>query len=229
MDTIKDSAGINITVYADKIDELLHEFYMRFIPEADKADPDKIEQYITDSPQNRYNAALMYICNALFKDRKILKVSPYMKTANTTIFTNNNKYNYELLSWLCDLYIYYCSIYDKVVSLNGYSYLTGININTILGWNDDHKYRVSTDGNSIYKRLFTASEQSLAGMLTGRKNPVGVLGILNHVHAWSMPGVSHETVNKRSITAAELPKLGKSHNSEPYQIQDNSTNTPKKS
>ena len=108
MDTIKDSAGINITVYADKIDELLHEFYMRFIPEADKADPDKIEQYITDSPQNRYNAALMYICNALFKDRKILKVSPYMKTANTTIFTNNNKYNYELLSWLCDLYIYYC-------------------------------------------------------------------------------------------------------------------------
>ena len=118
---------------------------------------------------------------------------------------------------------------ENIISSYISTILELININTILGWNDDHKYSVSTDGNSIYKRLFTASEQSLAGMLTGRKNPVGVLGILNHVHAWSMPGVSHETVNKRSITAAELPKLGKSHNSEPYQIQDNSTNTPKKS
>ena len=47
MENIKDNNGFNIIVYADKIDFLLHEFYLRFIPESDKEDPDKIEQYIT--------------------------------------------------------------------------------------------------------------------------------------------------------------------------------------
>lgn len=213
METFKDNNGIDITVYADKIDFLLHEFYLRFIPESDKEDPDKIEQYITDSPQNRFNAALMYIGNSYFKGNKDLKLKPFTYNQNNRIFTNNNKYDYSLLSYIADLYIYYCSIYDKVVSLNGYSYLTGIAITTIIGWNsDDSKYRVSQDGIQVYKKLFEASESSLSGMLTGKKNPVGVLGILNHLHSWSMPGVSHERVDKRSLTAADLPKLGKLHN-----------------
>ena len=44
--------------------------------------------------------------------------------------------------------------------------------------------------------------------MTGKQNPVGVLGVLNRHYQWNMPGVSREQAGKRALTAAELPKLG---------------------
>ena len=49
--------------------------------------------------------------------------------------------------------------------------------------------------------------------MTGKQNPVGVLGVLNRHYQWNMPGVSREQANKSALTAAELPKLGENHNS----------------
>ena len=44
-------------------------------------------------------------------------------------------------------------------------------------------------------------------LVTGKQNPVGILGVLNRHYQWNLPGVSREQANKRSLTAAELPKL----------------------
>lgn len=45
-------------------------------------------------------------------------------------------------------------------------------------------------------------------LVTGKQNPVGVLGVLNRHYAWNLPGVSKERTSERSLTASELPKLG---------------------
>ena len=44
-------------------------------------------------------------------------------------------------------------------------------------------------------------------LVTGKQNPVGVLGVLNHHYGWNMPGARGEPENKKVLTAAELPKL----------------------
>lgn len=217
MENIKDYAGNDITIYANKIDLYLHEFYSQFADEKTEEDPEKLEQLITDSTQNRYNAALMYIRQHVFTDKRSLKTVPYMVTKGTTIKTNNNEYDYDLLNDISDYYIYICSVYDKNVSLYGFSCLTGIDYNIALRWNNSEQYKVSSKGISVYQKLYAAEEQCLKGMLTGKRNPVGILGILNHTFNWSMPGVSREQVSKRPVLSAEqLPRLdnmGNMHNS----------------
>ena len=62
---------------------------------------------------------------------------------------------------------------------------------------------------NVYKKLNEFREESLSNKLvTGRQNPVGVLGVLNRHYQWNMPGVSRESANKQALTAAELPQLG---------------------
>ena len=64
----------------------------------------------------------------------------------------------------------------------------------------------------MYKKLSQFREESLSNKLvTGKQNPVGILGVLNRHYQWNMPGVSREQANKRALTDAELPKLDSSN------------------
>ena len=90
----------------------------------------------------------------------------------------------------------------------GFSKLTGIDNDTIYSWSVDRG--VSQQGVRIHKKLTMEREESLsAKLVTGKQNPVGVLGVLNRHYQWNMPGVSRETSSKQALTAADLPRLGK--------------------
>lgn len=100
-----------------------------------------------------------------------------------------------------------CMMYDKEVSINGFTFLTGISQDCIYAWGNNAR-ELSTSGNEIYKKLNQYREESLSNKLaTGNKNPVGVLAILNRHYQWNMPGVSRENASKQTLSAAELPKL----------------------
>ena len=72
-------------------------------------------------------------------------------------------------------------------------------------------YKLSSRSFGIYKKLSQFREESLSNKLvTGKQNPVGILGVLNRHYQWNMPGVSREQANKHALTAAELPKLNSS-------------------
>lgn len=97
----------------------------------------------------------------------------------------------------------------------GFSKLTGIDNDTIYSWSVDRG--VSQQGVRIHKKLTMEREESLsAKLVTGKQNPVGVLGVLNRHYQWNMPGVSRETASKQALTAADLPKLG---NQKPELVQ----------
>lgn len=157
--------------------------------------------------QSVWNACLMYVQRHAFPDRQALKA-----TENNPEYINNimpstcGAYNYDLLDTICNAYIYYCYMYDKEVSIQGFSKLTNIDYYTITQWGMD--IRLSKKSKGIYKKLISEREESLSAKLaSGKSNPVGILSILNHWYSWNLPGVTREQSTRTALTAAELPRL----------------------
>ncbi len=159
-------------------------------------------------PQSVWNGCLMYIRKYVFpKGSNRLKDHNIYNTDNNNIQSNFNKYNHNLVNDVLDIYIYLCTVYDKEISIIGFSNLTGIDTELIHIWKEDAPGSPSFN---VYKKLNQLREESLSNKLaTGNKNPVGILAILNRHYAWNLPGVSKETDNnKRALGVEQLPKLG---------------------
>lgn len=157
--------------------------------------------------QSVWNACLMYVQRHVFPDRQALKA-----TKNSPEYVNNimpstcGAYNYDLLDTIVNTYIYYCYMYDKEVSIQGFSKLVGIPKTVIDLWGTD--LRLSKKSINIYKKLIAEREESLSAKLaSGKSNPVGILSILNHWYSWNLPGVTREQSTRTALTAAELPRL----------------------
>ena len=162
---------------------------------------------MTKEPQSRWNSCLHYIYKHVFANG-CLKQSNNIYNINNNIPSNYNSYDYDMVLKVLDIYIFdMCMRYDKEVSVIGFSTLTGIDESVIYDWGNGST-KLSTTSAKIYKKLNEFREESLSNKLvTGNKNPVGILGVLNRHYQWNMPGVSPEQANKTAITAAELAKL----------------------
>ena len=176
--TVKTSDGIEI--YENAICEYLDQYI----------DSHEIED-MRREPQSRWNAALLYINKYYFK------LHPEVLTTPGTV---SNSYNLDAVNTVCDIYINLCYEYDKEISILGFSKLTGINQDTFYDWGNQSS-RPSSLGCDIYKKLRQEREESLSNMLiSGKRNPVGLLGALNRHYGWNMGqprGVSGE--QKQSI------------------------------
>lgn len=177
------------------------------------------EQNIEDlkaESQSVWNAALMYVKRHVFADPSILKLSKPLEGYNNNYYNNQysnlnncncNAYDIDKVNSVCDYYIYICNLYNKGVTISGFSKLTGIGESTIHEWGDDNK-KLSKSSLEVYKKLSREYENSAESKLWGNKNPVAVMAILNKRFGWNLPGVSKERTSERALTASELPKLG---------------------
>ena len=194
--------GEGIEVFENAICEYLQQYI----------DERKIEN-MSKEPQSKWNAALMYIHKNYFK----LHPSA-LKSKNRV----SNTYNLDIVNEICDIYINLCYEYDKEISILGFSKLTGINADTFYDWGNGSS-RATTNACEIYKKLTQEREESLSNMLiSGKRNPVGLLGALNRHYGWNMGqprGNSGEqkqsieqiqqkylTENTKLIENKELPK-----------------------
>lgn len=151
--------------------------------------------------QNKWNAALLYIYKYVFKDKNIL-IKPH---------TVSNSYDIPLVNNICDIYINYCYLYDKEISILGFSKLTGINQDTIYSWGNN-EYMASSNASEIYKKLNKEREESLSNILiSGKRNPVGILGALNRHYQWNMPGVSNKD-NAKALNKQTPEQIAKQYN-----------------
>lgn len=177
------------------------------------------EQNIKDmreASQSVWNAALMYIKRHVFNNTDMLKSSKPLTGYNNNNYNNQysnlnksncNSYDIDTVSSICDYYIYLCMMYDKEVSIIGFCNLTGISQECIHTWGNNAR-ELSTSGCEIYKKLHQFREESLSNKLaTAKRNPVGILAILNRHYSWNLPGVSKESAGKQALTDAELPKV----------------------
>lgn len=144
-----------------------------------------LDQYIEEhnvedmhkEPQSRWNAALLYINKNLFKPHPEI-----LKSENRV----SNTYDINIINTICDIYIELCYEYDKEVSILGFCKLTGIVQDTIYQWGNETT-RLGSSASEIYKKLSTEREESLSNMLiSGKRNPVGLLGALNRHYGWNM-------------------------------------------
>lgn len=128
-------------------------------------------------PQSRWNAALLYI------NKNYFKLHPEVLTTPGTV---SNSYNLDAVNSVCDIYINLCYEYDKEISILGFSKLTGINQDTFYDWGNQSS-RPGSSACEIYKKLSQEREESLSNMLiSGKRNPVGLLGALNRHYGWNM-------------------------------------------
>lgn len=128
--------------------------------------------------QSRWNSVLMYIYQYAFKP-----VDTDKRQYNE--HSNINYSDIDLLKSVCNIYINLCYEYSKEISILGFSKLTGINPDTIYTWGkEDGLSRGTSD---IYKNLNREREESLSvRLVSGKGNPVGILGILNRHYGWNM-------------------------------------------
>ncbi len=162
---------------------------------------------IKKESQSVWNSALYYIQKKLFDSNYFKSKDNY--NTNNKVFkeSNYNSYNFELVMYVLDIYIYdMCMKYDKEVSILGFSSLTGIPDSTIYDWG---KNTLSSTASEILEKLRKYQEESLSNKLvTGAKNPVGVIAILNRRYGWASPYTSDSRQQARALTANELPQLG---------------------
>ena len=178
VETVQTDSGSEI------FESAIHEYLQEYI------DTHEIEDMHRE-PQSRWNAALLYINKYYFK------LHPEVLTTPGTV---SNSYNLDAVNGVCDIYINLCYEYDKEISILGFSKLTGINQDTFYDWGNQSS-RPSSSACEIYKKLSQEREESLSNMLiSGKRNPVGLLGALNRHYGWNMGqprGVSGE--QKQSI------------------------------
>ena len=189
-----------IEVFENDIDLYLHQFQ----------DEQGIEDLRT-VPQSVWNSCLTYIQRHVFSNRDLLKQSNNIYNSNSIMDSNYNMYNYDLLYDILEYYVYICNMYNKEVSIMGFSKLTKINTDTINEWGNCNN-KLSSKGFVIYKKLTQEREESLSNKLAdGKQNPVGVIAILNRQYGWASPYTSDSNRQKTALSAAELPKLSGSN------------------
>ena len=131
--------------------------------------------------QLQFNSGLMYIYNRYIQ-------------YNLDVYIDDKRgiYNDQVLMDIYNIYVLVCSMFDKHMCINGYSYISGISKSSIYEWGSSKK--ASRTCRELYKNLINDSEESLQDLLvTGRRNPVGIVAILNNRHGWASQTIRNET------------------------------------
>lgn len=165
--------------------------------------------------QSTWEAALIYIQRHVFSDKRALKTSTPLSGYNNNNYNNQysnlnnsncNSYNIDIVNSICDYYIYICYVYNKSISIQSFSRLTGINQDTIFDWGKNIN-RLSTSGCEVYKKLNAEREGAWIAKLESMNHPTAIAILLNKQYGYNLPGVSREQASAPPKTAAELPKL----------------------
>lgn len=151
-------------------------------------------QDICSISQNRFNALLYYLYLKVFKDIDL-------RTKDRV----SNKYDLDKIECLCDFFIYMCDKYDKIASVQAFCRLTGVNQSLLYDWAVGGW--ASAQASRVCKKLNAERERTLSDRLaSGKSNPVGVLGCLNHWHGWSGVGNMAEDREKQAATLDDVRK-----------------------
>ena len=173
----------SIEYYQNRIDNAIDDFC--------------VEYNISDlrnETQNVFNACLKYIYKTVFKADS----STTRYKSNSVIDINNS----ELLYGLLEYYIYLCDLYSKAINVTSFASMLGISRSVIYDWGN--RTRLNSEYNDIYKILDSERERSLGDLLiSGKKQPVGILAVLNHEKGWNLPGTTREVKHVASVEESD--------------------------
>ena len=148
--------------------------------------------------QSRWNSVLLDIYKHVFKP------TPNNNPNNRYNGKSNIDYsNRELLNNVCDIYINLCCEYSKEVSIMGFSKLTGIHKDTLYEWLNNRE--TESGSSDLVQKLNDEREESLSvRLVSGKGNPVGILGILNRHYGWNMGQPRGQEQRQQSISIPQM-------------------------
>ena len=192
-DNTTDEKPLESAEVVDLRAEVMDSFEMYALQEFSVDDVSKIAQ-------SQFNYCLMYV-----RDRYIMHYLGIKKLMYGYSYDNildDNK--------LIDVFEYYialCIKYNKHVCDYGFECFSGIDTSSITRWRVDKK--ASKEKTEIAKRLVELNQESLKDFLAdGKRNPVGVVAILNNLHGWSDKRIKHEIEAAPESLAAIADKIG---------------------
>lgn len=181
---------------------------------------------ICNITQNRFNALLFYIYYNYFRnmDLKQDKVDTFYPFKHTSYGGYDINKIYDICVW----YINFCDRFDKIPNINGFCTVSGLGLDTLYSWNNGNYREATPKCKEIFKKLNAERERGLSDrLMSGKVNPVGVLGCLNHWHGWSGVGNMQEDKTKQAATLDDIRKntalLSDNSDTSGVQIAENSS------
>ena len=213
---LKETTETGIEVYLSEVHACLAQYM----------DDRGIEDMEKES-QNKWSAAMRYVGQHVFKGTQKLREKPTIVREGFSGVTNDNAYDLDKVNALVDYYVNLCYEYDKEVSMNGFSFISGIPPEILTVWSGVYTdgygniRKTGEAGLRIIRKLKSNNEESLSGMLIsgGKRSPVGILGALNRKHGWNMGqpieiqrnGLPNRTAadiaEEHRIASTEVPEL----------------------
>ena len=142
---------------------------------------------------NQFGYILTRVADKFFKHTHILQ----------DMDADGNNYNYDYIYNIAMFYRSICLKYNKVISVYGYSMLTGIDVDILeryKGLDITNKYY------KIIKILTNERENYIKNKLVDSNNVVGAIAVANNEFKWTTPDSgSGTTIN--IIGGAELPSM----------------------
>lgn len=182
----------NLEEIKDRIRQTINEYLL--IHDMEQSDMIK-------APQRIFGALSDYIGEKVFKDTKILKMTPYDDKG--AYITNNNAYDVDKIADILGFYFTLCKEYNKAFLLD---YAAGF-----LGITEQTLYNISDKLTSAGFELGKKRENSLAaGIVDGKQSPVGALAALNHWHGWSGTSSNRTEVRETTVVYPVLVDINKS-------------------
>ncbi len=148
-----------------------------------------------------WKAVLQLVGKQLFSNKKILKSKELQIYDDNKIPTNNNRYDYNILNSLCDYYIYLSNKYNKIVSIEGFSYFTNIDRRVINSWKHHEPNSLSY---GIYEKISDTRLDGVKDNALDNANVTGTIAVGNWEYQLNMPGVKMEQPALSGKSAEEI-------------------------
>lgn len=168
--------------------------------------------------QRPWKAVCRRVGEILFPDNNVLRDHKlYINNSKAVGYSTNNRFDYILLNAICDEYIYWSDIYNKLCSTVAFSYVVNIPTTTIDLWKGAES---SSESFKIWEKLQGTRKDCITDKAYDANSPVGAMFVGNNEFAMNQPGISDAATQRTALTADQLPQLGSTPNC--TKIADNS-------
>lgn len=156
--------------------------------------------------QRPWKAVCKRVGEILFPDNNALRDHKlYINKSKAVEYSTNNRFDYILLNAICDEYIYWSDIYNKLCSTVAFSYIVNIPTTTIDLWKGAEP---SSESFKIWEKLQGTRRDCITDKAYDANSPVGAMFVGNNEFAMNQPGVGYEATQAQALTANDLPQLG---------------------
>lgn len=159
--------------------------------------------------QRPFKAIMFEVGASLFPGRRMLRNNKLyfrgMGDNNNPLYSNNNKYNINIINRLADIYIIICNKYNKIIDLNGFAMFANIEERVLYSWGEQDG-KTNPAGYLVYKKIHQTGEVSLQDAITDTGQAVGLIAVGNTRYNWSAKEQA-EVTRAKALTLDSLPQL----------------------